>query len=336
MTYCAAPFVHMVHNPNGQYRTCCMFEKPLTGKYRNIQEAFDSEENTIIRKRMLSGETLPECKKCDYDEEHEGKLVVSYRGQFNERWPEPDGNIRSLEISTSNICNFKCITCREHFSNQFGETNVNELPDPKVYENLDMIKLLGGEPFLDKRNYEIIEQAPREQCELVVVTNGSIYPSERIVKLLNESKKTTINVSIDGIEEIGEFVRPGTKWERIERNFRKWEEQRDYPRFDVHPHFVLHALNAPYFEDFLAWVGMPCGDLSWDILVSPKHLNISYLPDHVKEYILDMNPTLRYPLETFMASNKYTERHFLKLVTTLLTSYVPDSMDEYVEKLYER
>ena len=45
MTFCAAPFVHMVHNPDSQYRTCCMYEKPLKGKYKNIQEAFDSEES---------------------------------------------------------------------------------------------------------------------------------------------------------------------------------------------------------------------------------------------------------------------------------------------------
>lgn len=333
MTFCAAPFVHMVHNPDGQYRTCCMYEKPMKGKYSNIQEAFDSEENEIIRKRMLSGETLPECKKCDYDEEHGGKVVVSYRGQFNERWPKPDGKIRSLEISTSNICNFKCITCDEHFSNQFGETIKNELPDPKVYEHLEHLKILGGEPFLDKRNYEILEQVPRKQCQIHIVTNGSIYPEERIVKLLNEFKRTMLSVSIDGIGEVAEFVRPGTKWERVERNYRKWEKQNDSPRFEVHPHFVFHALNAPYFEDFLAWFGMPCEKLSWDILVSPKHLNISYLPDHIKDYILDKNPTLRDSLETFMASNKYTVRHFHKL--GMVAFNAPDIMDDYIEKFYE-
>ena len=56
-----APFVHMVQNPDGQYRTCCMFEKPLEGKYNDIKEAFDSKENQKIRQRMLNGERLPEC-----------------------------------------------------------------------------------------------------------------------------------------------------------------------------------------------------------------------------------------------------------------------------------
>ena len=334
MTYCAAPFVHMVHNPDGQYRTCCMYDKPLEGEYRNVQEAFDSEGNKVIRKRMLSGETLPECIKCDLDEEHRRKMVVSYRSQFNERWPKPDGKIRSLEISTSNICNFRCLTCSEHFSNQFGKTIKNELPDPKVYEHLEHLKILGGEPFLDKRNYEILEQAPRSQCELQIVTNGSIYPPENIVKLLHEFKKTTINVSIDGIGEVGEWVRPGMKWKRVERNFRKWKEQRDYPFFNVHPHFVFHALNAPYFEDFLAWARMPIQWFSWDLLVSPKYLNISYLPDHIKEYIIDKNPTLRETLETFMAKNEYSERNFYKLVK--IASIAPDIMEDYIEKFFER
>ena len=83
MTFCAAPFVHMVQNPDGQFRTCCMYQQPLKGKYSNIKEAFDSEENNIIRKRMLSGEKLKECEKCDIDEMHEGKIKKSYRGEFN-------------------------------------------------------------------------------------------------------------------------------------------------------------------------------------------------------------------------------------------------------------
>ena len=78
MTFCAAPFVHIVHNPDGQYRTCCMYKTPLKGSHKNIKEAFNSEENQIIRKRMLSGERLHECEKCDIDEMHGGKNKVSY------------------------------------------------------------------------------------------------------------------------------------------------------------------------------------------------------------------------------------------------------------------
>ena len=325
----------MVHNPNGEFRPCCMYYFPLEKKYKDIEDAFHSEEMDIIRARMVNGEKLEGCQKCDYDEKHGGKTVLSYRSQFNERYGEPtDKEIRSLEISVSNVCNFKCVTCDERYSSQFGPTNKNELPDPKVYENLDTLKLLGGEPFLDHRNKKILEDVPRENCELQVVTNGSIFPDKETIQLLNEFKKTSINISMDGIGEIAEFVRPGTKWERIERNYRKWEELRDYPRFYVQPHFVFHSINAPFFEEFLEWTGMPIEDISWDFLLGPKWLNVNYLPLDVKQWIIDKNPTLEEPLSKYTIEFEYQSEIFEELVSNL--KGYPDILEDYVELLYGR
>ena len=64
MTFCIAPFVHMVQNPDGHFRTCCMYEKPLNGNYENIKEAFESEENTIIRKLAPFVRDVPRCFLC--------------------------------------------------------------------------------------------------------------------------------------------------------------------------------------------------------------------------------------------------------------------------------
>ena len=153
-----APFVHMVQNPDGQYRTCCMFEKPLEGKYNDIKEAFDSEENQKIRQRMLSGEHLPECEKCDIDESHGGKHYKSYREFFNILFDSQyikNPIFKTLEISLSNKCNFKCIDCGPRFSDQFGPTIKNNLPKFDNFNNLVHLKLLGGEPFLEKRNFEV-------------------------------------------------------------------------------------------------------------------------------------------------------------------------------------
>ncbi|SVD47310.1 uncharacterized protein METZ01_LOCUS400164, partial [marine metagenome] len=211
----------MTQNPDGQYRTCCMYEKPLEGKYKNIKEAFDSEENQVIRKRMLSGEKLHECEKCDIDEMHEGKPRLSYRHEFNKNYSQYIDNpsFRSLEISVSNKCNFKCIDCGPRFSNQFGPTLINKLPDPENYKDLDFLKILGGEPFLDKRNIELIKQIPRKNVRLMFVTNNSIFPKDDVLELLKEFKYLNVNLSIDGIKEVAEYVREGTKWSRFERNW---------------------------------------------------------------------------------------------------------------------
>ena len=333
MTFCAAPFVHMVQNPDGQFRTCCMYEKPLSGKYANIKEAFDSQENKIIRQRMLSGEKLEECAKCDIDEMHEGKSRLSYRDEFNSLYKQyiDKPSFRTLEISVSNKCNFKCVDCGPRFSNQFGPTITNDLPDASNYNDLDFLKILGGEPFLDNKNIELMKQVPRKNIKLMLVTNNSIFPQQPVLDLLSEFKHLNINISIDGIREIAEYVRPGTKWSRFERNWSKWMNWKNERREQcfVNPHFVFHSLNSTFFDETLEWSNIILKNWSWDFLVTPEHLNMSYLPNRVKEYILSKNKHLKKPLEKFLNLNSYNKTHFKKLLSQI--TFVPDQMEEFVD-----
>ena len=346
MTFCAAPFVHMVQNPDGQFRTCCMYEKPLGGKYANIREAFDSEENNIIRQRMLSGEKLPECIKCDIDETHKGKVKKSYRGEFNRLYGEfvKELKFKFLEISVSNKCNFKCIDCGPRFSNQFGPTIENELSSEENFQDIVSLKILGGEPFLDKKNIKLLEMVPRHQIELMVVTNNSIFPNDYTLDLLSEFKLVNLNISIDGIDKIAEYVRFGTKWSRFERNWNKWLDWIHMNRKTRYfcPHFVLHSLNAPFFDETIKWSKIPIVDWSWDFLHTPKWLNASYLPDHIKEYILKKNKNVREPLKKFLYSNELDKKIFKQLLNqndrhkfVPAESYnVPDVMEDYIDLFY--
>ena len=325
----------MVQNPNGEFRPCCMYHFPLKEKYKNISEAFYSEEMNQMRSDMERGIEHEGCSKCKLDEKHSAKKSLykknreSYRKQFDGWYPNPKLGIRYLEISTSNRCNFKCITCNERFSNQFGDTIDNDLPDPAIYENLDRLKLLGGEPFLDKRNIEILKAVPRKNIELWMVTNGSIWPNEETVKLLNEFKKLVISVSIDGYGELAEFVREGTKWERIERHMNRFHYE-----FDAKPHFVFHSINAPFFEETTEQFDFRVEEWSTDFLLGPKWLNIQYLPYDVKQYIIHKNPLLSESLTKYLIEDKFRGDLFETLMSRL-TGY-PELLDDYVELLYGR
>ena len=336
MTFCIAPFVHMVQNPDGHFRTCCMYEKPLNGNYENIKEAFESEENTIIRNRMLSGENLIECKKCDIDEHHSGKNEISYRQTFNKKYSKSyitSPVFKNLEFSVSNKCNLKCIDCGPRFSNQFGPTIVNDLPNKKDVEHLDFLKILGGEPFLDKKNIDLLKIVPRKKMKLMLVTNNSIFPSEEILNLLDDFRYLNINLSIDGIDEVAEYVRYGTKWTKFERNWNKWVEWGNKRKYcHIVPHFVLHSLNAPFFEETVSWSKMNFSSWSWDFLVSPSWLNMSYLPGHVKSYILSKNNLLNNPLENFLNINQHDKKIFRQLLSVI--DEVPEKMETYVDLFY--
>ena len=338
MTFCAAPFVHMVQNPDGKFRTCCMYGEPLKGHYKNIKEAFESEENKIIRNRMLSGENLIECKKCDIDEMHQGKVKKSYRGEFNRLYGDFVDSLKFkyLEISTSNRCNFKCISCGPRFSNQYGKTIDNELPAKENFEDVVSLKILGGEPFLDKRNISLLEMVPRQQIDLMVVTNNSIFPNQYTLDLLSEFKHLNLNISIDGIGKIAEFVRYGTKWSKFERNWNKWLEwiELDKNNRSFSPHFVFHSLNAPFFDETLQWSNVELKKWSWDFLVSPSWLNMSYLPDHLKSFILNENSLLNKPLKDFLKLNEYNKKHFHHLLSTI--DDVPNKMETYIDLFYRK
>ncbi len=337
MTFCAAPFVHMVQNPDGQYRTCCMYEKPLKGDYKNIKEAFDSEENKIIRERMLSGDDLEECKKCDIDEMHSAKKQLSYRNEFNKKYADyvNQPRFKTLEISVSNKCNFKCIDCGPRFSNQFGPTIENDLPNIEDFYDVDFLKILGGEPFLDKRNIELFKLIPRNNIELLLVTNNSIFPRNDVLDLLLDFKKINITISIDGKNDIAEFVRFGTKWKKFERNWKKWFSwSENYKQITIIPHFVFHSLNAPFFEEVFRWSKLELDSWSWDILISPDWLNISFLPEHVKQYILNKNINLNKPLEKFLMMDNYDEKVFHQLLKSL--ELAPPVMDEYIDLFFKK
>ena len=86
------------------------------------------------------------------------------------------------------------------------------------------MKILGGEPFLDKKNIDLLKIVPRKKMKLMLVTNNSIFPSEEILNLLDDFRYLNINLSIDGIDEVAEYVRYGTKWTKFERNWNKWVE----------------------------------------------------------------------------------------------------------------
>ena len=71
---------------------------------------------------------------------------------------------------------------------------------------------------------------------------------------------------------------------------------------------------------------------SWDFLVSPSWLNMSYLPDHVKSYILSKNNLLNNPLENFLNINQHDKKIFRQLLSVI--DEVPQKMETYVDLFY--
>ena len=142
-TFCMAPWTHTYLSPQTERRMCCASREPAqnfqqyidtsagSGKYIPItlDEHWNGDHLRSVRKRMLSGETLPECEVCN------DKLLNSsvYRDYFwnlfGHKLPEvfanttTDGSTTMRPVSWdyrfSNLCNFKCRTCGDKLSSSW-------------------------------------------------------------------------------------------------------------------------------------------------------------------------------------------------------------------------
>lgn len=139
-TLCMAPWTHTYLSPQTERRMCCASREPAqsfkqyidtsdgTGTYKplTLEEHWNSEHMRSVRRRMMAGETLPECEVCN------NKLLNTdvYRSYFNQLFAHKydDAMLQtdvtgyttmrpvSWDYRFSNLCNFKCRMCGDMLS----------------------------------------------------------------------------------------------------------------------------------------------------------------------------------------------------------------------------
>ena len=334
--FCMAPFVHIQRNSYGEFNPCCMFSTRIYSEYDSIQDAFNGKENRILRQKMLNDEKIPGCDKC-YRDESLGKS--SYRQRFNSRYDEQyinDPTIKELELALGNKCNYKCVDCNTKYSTSWydddillnrtyntfkGREVINKIYDSD-FEIMDLneIKILGGEPFLEKRYIDLFKKINAENINLFFVTNNSIFPNEEWLTQLKRFKSINFNISIDGVYDVAEFVRYGTKFSKYEKNYKKWLDL-NFSNMSVIPHFVFHSLNVLNFDQTIEWLAKIYDHkiekilnyISYDFLSMPEMLNCSFLTDNCKHNILSNVSYFKNELSNFFDTNEYNSKNIADL-----------------------
>jgi hypothetical protein len=151
---CMAPWTHTYLSPQTERRMCCASREPAqnfmqyidtksgTGSYIpvTLDEHWNSEHMKSVRRRMMAGETLPECDVCN------SKLLNTdvYRSYFNRLFghkykdaianTQADGTTTLKPVSWdyrfSNLCNFKCRMCGDMLSSSWEvEQRTNNMVD---------------------------------------------------------------------------------------------------------------------------------------------------------------------------------------------------------------
>lgn len=347
--FCMAPFTHIAVDSQQNFRPCCMFYPTIYDKrYDSVRKVFDSVENETLRQKMLNGEKIKGCEKCYRDEKLNKN---SYRNDFNNRYFKEEyiknPKIKELELALGNKCNLKCVTCNSYYSSAWEKEDkllsrimrrrivendrVNEnLEDFLNYDFSDLrqIKILGGEPFLYKEYFDFFEKIQVDKINVFLVTNNTIFPNNDWLMKFKQFNNVKINISIDGVHELGEFVRYGLNFKRFTKNFEKWIKfSNENNNVDIIPHLVIHNLNILNVVSTYEWLSKYFDKktfLSFDILDDPQYLNIGFLPDNVKSFVLQKISNFNYfnTIKEYLNMTKFdvnSMKEFLKYANFLST-----------------
>jgi hypothetical protein len=142
-TLCMAPWTHTYLSPQTERRMCCASREPAqnfeqyidtragTGRYIPItlEQHWNSDHMRDVRRRMMAGETLPECEVCN------DRLLNTdvYRSYFNQLFGDKYLQVVEQTDATgyttmkpvswdyrfSNLCNFKCRMCGDMLSSSW-------------------------------------------------------------------------------------------------------------------------------------------------------------------------------------------------------------------------
>lgn len=281
-TLCMAPWTHTYLSPQTERRMCCASREPAqnfaqyidtksgTGRYIpvTLEEHWNSPHMQSVRRRMLAGETLPECEVCN-DKLLNTDVYRSYfwhlfQHKYDDVIGKTDLNGRtsmlpvSWDYRFSNLCNFKCRTCgdmlsssweteqRQHqmvdWSNtkntwmqpdvrreitQFQDTQIEEEFSSAVEQHrVEEIYWVGGEPLMYEQHWRYMQRIielgdgprvyARYNTNLSRVRYGGVDLFDDILAHIRDWQ---ICASLDGTEQIGEYVRTGLDYEQFCRNF---------------------------------------------------------------------------------------------------------------------
>ena len=292
-TLCLAPWVHTYLSPQTERRMCCASREPAqnfeqyidtasgTGRYipLTLEQHWNSDHMRSVRKRMMNGETLPECEVCN------DKLLNTsvYRDYFSQLFgariadvwdkTEQDGSTTMQPVSWdyrfSNLCNFKCRTCGDMLSSAweseqkthdmvdvsnsknnwmvpairkeislFQDTQIEmEFNDAVEHHRVEEIYWVGGEPLMYEQHWRymkrIVELGDGPRLYARYNTNLSRINYRGIdlfSDILTHIRDWQICASLDGTNEIGEYIRTGLDYELFKHNFEHGLQYATNPR----------------------------------------------------------------------------------------------------------
>ena len=284
-TKCSLLWKHICIRPQFIQLPCCRYIP--SDKNESVKSSTDIHLNSPslvdIRKKMIANEPITGCKAC-YSEEGSGGRSLRLKSNQEFEFPEtlkPEADLKDieyLEFFVGSVCNLKCMYCSPHLSTSLkkdyhqlgwvysdfaGISDFGSEDDPELYqvigqlENLNKIKFVGGEPFLNKNHNDWIKDLTKEQAqklELIYYTNGTQRPTQKTIEAWKNSRKVQLWLSIDALGTQNDYLRMNSNWSEIEKNVDFYYTlTSDLPHLEIYLNMTVTPFNVFSIKDVEEW-----------------------------------------------------------------------------------
>jgi len=325
--YCVLPFYSIENefeNPNKNIY-CCRLPSET-----NIEQ---------IRSSMAKKERSDSCSTCwkleDQGLKSERQIhnkTLDYLLDLNLETIEANSikngfNPLIIKLATSNLCNGKCVTCNSKFSSAWAALenksihykgiDLNLLDNKINWSNIVSLSFVGGEPLLEKRNFQILEKLvdhKNTNCFISIVTNGSIDLTEAQINLMSKFSKLNICLSIDGIGLSFEYMRFPCSWEKLLKNIKSFRNLTN----NLSVSCMISNLNIFYYKDLIEFfndykLDYLCKQINYPDFFAPGNL-----PLRAQKLIKAKNKEYIQEVSSFLQIGTYNEKLFSKLKSEIL------------------
>jgi hypothetical protein len=235
-SFCVLPFM-TEYISQGNIKHCCRqdsFSQPYT-------DFFTNAESVEMRKKLIAGERIEICHRCYNLEDHNmvsirQKETVSWANKLNFKSIQDVVDNMALlnyEVQVGNKCNLMCRMCGPFNSNLIADEYYKiglDSQDLKILPagdfdriNLDTVQRVfvsGGEPSISNDFYNFLKkciQQNKTDFEISLSTNAISLPKE-FVALIRQFKNIKIGISVDGFDQINQYIRWPSDWKKFTKN----------------------------------------------------------------------------------------------------------------------
>lgn len=233
-----------------------------------------------------------------------------------------------FDLRPGNMCNLKCVMCSPHDSSSWikdWKLQYDRYTDPQLKadqgwdasfdytwykkgsfiesmksqaENIRELYFAGGEPLMIPEHFSIlkymVDTGNAKHIRIRYNTNGT-FINEDLINIWSHFDEVRVNFSIDAYGEKNDFIRYPCKWQEIEENLRRFDEDTT-DNVVVNIATAVQALNVMYLDELAEWkinsnfkkVNLQpygAGLIGLHLVYFPSYLNIKVLPQNIKNVV---------------------------------------------------